>query len=109
MKRPVITSWHRRRQGRGVIPHDGKHDRHEAAHGAAGRLSDDSAPREGGGHQNQNWQSLTRATGITDYLKSDGTLEHAQAMANHSSPRTTKLYDRRNDEASLDEYEKVGI
>jgi site-specific recombinase XerD len=50
-----------------------------------------------------------RATGITDYFKSEGTLEHAQAMANHSSPRTTKLYDRRNDEASLDEYEKVGI
>jgi site-specific recombinase XerD len=50
-----------------------------------------------------------RATGITDYLKSDGTLEHAQAMANHSSPRTTKLYDRRSDETSLDEYEKVGI
>ena len=49
------------------------------------------------------------ATGITDYLKSDGTLEKAQQMANHSSPRTTKLYDRRNDEASLDEYEKVGI
>jgi integrase/recombinase XerD len=50
-----------------------------------------------------------RATGITDYLKSDGTLEHAQAMANHSSPRTTKLYDRRGDELSLDEYERVGI
>ena len=50
-----------------------------------------------------------RATGITDYLKSDGTLENAQAMANHSSPRTTKLYDRRNDETSLDEYERVGI
>jgi site-specific recombinase XerD len=50
-----------------------------------------------------------RATGITDYLKSDGTLEHAQAMANHSSPRTTKLYDRRNDELTLDEYERVGI
>jgi site-specific recombinase XerD len=50
-----------------------------------------------------------RATGITDYLKSGGTLEHAQAMAGHSSPRTTKLYDRRNDEASLDEYERVGI
>jgi hypothetical protein len=30
-------------------------------------------------------------------------------MANHSSPRTTKLYDRRDDETSLDEYEKVGI
>ena len=50
-----------------------------------------------------------RATGVTDYLKSGGTLEKAQAMANHSSPRTTKLYDRRNDETSLDEYEKVGI
>lgn len=50
-----------------------------------------------------------RATGITDYLKSDGTLEHAQQMANHSSPRTTKLYDRRGDELTLDEYEKVGI
>jgi len=50
-----------------------------------------------------------RATGITDYLKSKGTLEYAQQMANHSSPRTTKLYDRREDDASLDEYEKVGI
>jgi hypothetical protein len=36
-------------------------------------------------------------------------LEHAQAMANHSSQRTTKLYDRRADEVSLDESEKVGI
>jgi site-specific recombinase XerC len=50
-----------------------------------------------------------RATGITDYLKSDGTLEHAQTMAAHSSPRTTKLYDRRNDKTALDEYEKVWI
>lgn len=50
-----------------------------------------------------------RATGITDYLKNNGTLEHAQAMANHSSPRTTKLYDRRDDELTLAEYEKVGI
>ena len=50
-----------------------------------------------------------RATGITDYLKHEGTLENAQQMANDSSPRTTKLYDRRNEEASLDEYAKVGI
>ncbi len=50
-----------------------------------------------------------RATAITDYLKSNGTLEHAQIMAAHSSPRTTKLYDRRSDETALDEYEKVGI
>lgn len=30
-------------------------------------------------------------------------------MANHSSLRTTKLYDRRNDELTLDEYTKVGF
>jgi integrase/recombinase XerD len=42
-----------------------------------------------------------RATGITAYLKNNGTLEHAQTLANHASPRTTKLYDRRSDEISL--------
>ena len=36
-----------------------------------------------------------RATGITTYLKNGGTLEHAQHIANHESPRTTGLYDRR--------------
>jgi hypothetical protein len=50
-----------------------------------------------------------RATGITDYLKSDGTLEHAQMMAARSFRRTMKLQDRRNDETALDEYEKVRI
>jgi integrase len=50
-----------------------------------------------------------RATGITDYLKNNGTLEYAQQMANHSSPRTTKLYDRRGDDATLEEYEKIRI
>jgi site-specific recombinase XerD len=50
-----------------------------------------------------------RATGITAYLKNKGLLEHAQVLANHSSPRTTKLYDRRQDEISLDEVEKISI
>jgi len=36
-------------------------------------------------------------------------LENAQQMANHSSPSTTKLYDRRNDQLTLDEYERIGI
>jgi integrase/recombinase XerD len=39
-----------------------------------------------------------RATGITIYLENDGRLEHAQQMAGHESPRTTKLYDRTKDE-----------
>jgi len=42
-----------------------------------------------------------RATGITTYLQNGGTLENAQAMAAHASPRTTALYDRRGDEISL--------
>jgi hypothetical protein len=40
-------------------------------------------------------------------LLSGGTLEKAQQMAAHESPRTTKLYDRTNDAVSLDEVEKV--
>jgi len=43
-----------------------------------------------------------RATGITAYLKNKGTLEAAQHIANHESPRMTRLYDRRSDEISLD-------
>ncbi len=50
-----------------------------------------------------------RATGITAYLKNGGTLEKAAAMANHASTRTTQLYDRRRDEMSLDEVERVAI
>jgi integrase len=48
-----------------------------------------------------------RATGITAYLLNGGSLEHAQAIAAHESPRTTKLYDRSGDELSLDEIEKI--
>jgi integrase/recombinase XerD len=50
-----------------------------------------------------------RATGITAYLLNDGTLEHAQQIAAHESPRTTKLYDRTSDEITLDEIERIGI
>lgn len=50
-----------------------------------------------------------RATGITTYLKNGGQLELAQRMANHESARTTGLYDRRSDEVSLDEIERIQI
>jgi site-specific recombinase XerD len=50
-----------------------------------------------------------RATGITAYLKNGGTLERAALMANHASTRTTQLYDRRNDDITLDEVERVLI
>jgi hypothetical protein len=47
--------------------------------------------------------------GITAYLKNGGKLEIAQQMASHESARTTGLYDRRSDEVSLDEVERIGI
>lgn len=50
-----------------------------------------------------------RATGITAYLENGGTIENAQAIAAHESPRTTKLYDRRSDEVALDEIERILI
>jgi integrase/recombinase XerD len=50
-----------------------------------------------------------RATGITAYLQNGGTLEHAQQIAAHQSPRTTKLYDRTRDEISLDEVERIKL
>jgi len=50
-----------------------------------------------------------RATGITEYLRNGGKLEIAQQMANHESSRTTGLYDRRQDQVSLDEVERIII
>jgi site-specific recombinase XerD len=48
-----------------------------------------------------------RATGLTAYLKNGGTLENAALMANHASTRTTQLYDRRAEEVTLDEVERI--
>ncbi len=50
-----------------------------------------------------------RATGTTAYLSNGGTLEHAQQIAGHASPKTTKLYDRTADTITLDEIERIVI
>jgi integrase len=50
-----------------------------------------------------------RATGITAYLENGGTIEHAQQIACHESPKTTKLYDRTSDQITLDEVERIAI
>jgi site-specific recombinase XerD len=50
-----------------------------------------------------------RAAGITEYLRNGGKLKIAQQMANHESARTTGLYDRRDDQVSLDEVERILI
>ena len=69
------------------------------------------------------WRSLTRArelgraanchtfraSGITAYLLNGGTLERAQAIAGHESPRTTQLYDRTADDITVEDIERIRI
>lgn len=50
-----------------------------------------------------------RATGITEYLRNGGELEIAARIAGHESTRTTQLYNRVDDEISLDEIERIHI
>jgi site-specific recombinase XerD len=50
-----------------------------------------------------------RATGITAYLSNGGALEHAQEMAAHESPRTTKLYDRTKERLTQDEVKRIRL
>jgi site-specific recombinase XerD len=50
-----------------------------------------------------------RATGITAYLSNGGALEHAQSIAAHESPRTTKLYDRTKERLTQDEVERIRL
>ena len=50
-----------------------------------------------------------RATGITAYLKGGGRIEVAQKMAGHANAKTTSLYDRRDDDVTLDEVARIAI
>ena len=50
-----------------------------------------------------------RGTGITEYLRNGGDLEVAARIAGHESTRTTQLYNRVQEEISLDEIERIYI
>jgi hypothetical protein len=50
-----------------------------------------------------------RATVITTYLENGGTLAHARTIANHESPRTTKLYDRKREDLSFEEVARIKV
>ena len=50
-----------------------------------------------------------RATGITEYMNSGGTIEIAQKIAGHKSPSTTRIYDRSGDSLTIEEIERVQI
>ena len=91
-----------------------------SATGKTGRLSDKAMSRSdvwqmvrrrasGAGIETAIGCHTFRATGITDYLTNGGRIEVAQRMAGHSNAKTTGLYDRRADDISVSEVEKVGI
>jgi len=50
-----------------------------------------------------------RGTGITTYLENGGELERAADMANHADTRTTRLYDRRNKQVTIDDVSRIRI
>jgi integrase/recombinase XerD len=52
---------------------------------------------------NHSW----RATGITIFLENGGAIEMVQYMAGHADPRTTKLYDRRRQQLTRGEVERI--
>ena len=81
----------------------------EQSAAASERLCDDRPARHCCGIGTKRGNHSFRATGITAYLKNGGTLEKAAAMAYRASTRTTQLYDRRRDELSLDEVERIVI
>jgi len=50
-----------------------------------------------------------RGTGSTNYLKNGGSLSEAQRKAGHANPRTTRLYDRRDQKVTRGEVERITI
>lgn len=91
-----------------------------SADGKTGRLTDRPM------HRNDAWRMIKRrakaaglsdaignhtfrATGITAFRDNGGSLEEAQEIANHASPKTTMLYDRSRDQITLDAVERIVI
>ena len=111
----AVEAYVRRRRPRGragaALPERGPCGADErTASGAAGGAGDDQAAGGGGGLPATTYCHTFRATGITAYLSERGeTLEHAQRIAGHASPKTTKLYDRTAAAVSLDEIDRIVI
>jgi integrase len=94
----IAAGWYRGRQRPSIIPHHGAAHERDGSHHTGQCLSHDRTAGPRCGIKTKIGNHSLRASGITDYLKSGGTLENAQAMANHSSLRTTRLYYRCSDE-----------
>ncbi|MBD1871882.1 hypothetical protein H6F75_00155 [Nodosilinea sp. FACHB-131] len=50
-----------------------------------------------------------RASGITNFLRNDGSRNDFQKIAAHEDIRTIALYDRRADKISLNEIERIRL
>jgi hypothetical protein len=50
-----------------------------------------------------------RATGIKAYFSNGGALKKAAPMTNHASTRIAQLYERRREQLSLDEVERISV
>jgi hypothetical protein len=62
-----------------------------------------------GRHFGEVWQSQLPGNRDHGVSEDGGTLEKAAQMANHASTRATQLYDRRREELSLDEVERIRV
>jgi len=60
-----------------------------------------------GRHQNQD--RFPQYARHRHHLINDGTHDNAQRMASHADPRTMKLYDRRGDQVSLGDVERISF
>jgi hypothetical protein len=78
-----------------------------------------SSHDDGSCHWISSW-GAKRSEGVTRRLRAylcsylggtlnGGTIEKAQQIAAHESPKTTKLYDRTSDQVTLDEIERIAI
>ena len=95
-----------------AVPHDRPRHRRADPHPPAPgqRLCNDPPARPGGRHRDQDRQpQLPRDRHHRLSEERRHARESGAAMANHASTRTTQLYDRRRDEMSLDEVERVVI
>ena len=50
-----------------------------------------------------------RATGITEYLNAEGTIDIAQRIAGHSQLSTTQIYDHSKDRVTIAEIERISF
>ena len=79
------------------------------AHRQSEQRSFEGSSRQSWSRRRRSRSRCGRARCFTAYLSNGGVLEHAQEMAAHESPRTTKLYDRTKERLTQDEVERIRL